>query len=240
MNDTHKLPRLYVCVPMSEGAPVPLTAEQAHYLKNVLRKGQGDHVRVFNGAGGEWLLELQELGKKGGMGLCARLLAAQSAVSRRVHLLFAPIKKARLDFLIEKAVELGATDLHPVITSRTENRHLNTDRMTAQIIEAAEQCERLDVPQLHAARPLADMLAAWPVQTAILAAIERQEAPPLSTRSVAGNEDIGGLIGPEGGFSPDEIDLLGRYETVKPVSLGPRILRAETAAMLFLSCVFLK
>lgn len=155
--------------------------EQAHYLKNVLRKTEGEYVRLFNGRDGEWVYCLTALGKKGAEARAQEQIRAQTEKNRKIHAYFPPIKKNRMDFMIEKAVELGVTDLHPILTQNTETRKINEDRLQAQIIEAAEQCERLDLPILH---PLSDIFAALKSCSApVYAAIERIEAAPMQQDS---------------------------------------------------------
>jgi 16S rRNA (uracil1498-N3)-methyltransferase len=227
----HKLPRLYVTQPLSKDNHIPLSVEQAHYLKNVLRLKIGDQLRAFNGKDGEWLLTLTTLEKKSAEASATKQLTEQDDPKQKIHLYFAPIKKNRMDFLIEKAVELGVTDLHPIITERTEVRKLNTERIKAQIIEAAEQCERSDIPILHPITQLSVLLQNPSFDYTILAALERQDAPHLG---MVGTE-IGFMIGPEGGFSLEEIKILSNHPKIRAVSLGTRILRAETAALYILS-----
>lgn len=222
----HKLPRLYLDVPLSAGGDIPLDPGQAHYLGTVLRRRPGDGFRAFNGRDGEFLCRLQACSKKGGEATAETMLRPQGNPPRPVALYFSPIKKARLDWLVEKAVELGATALHPVITQNAEARDLNMERTKTRIIEAAEQCERLDIPSLHP--PI--KLAAIPQDIRIFACIERSNPDtPTLAKAVPETGDIALLIGPEGGFSNDEIAALLRSKNITPVTLGPRILRAETA-----------
>jgi 16S rRNA (uracil1498-N3)-methyltransferase len=231
-----KYPRLYTPENLQEGLAVLLSADQAHYLKNVLRRTIGDHVRVFNGRDGEWLAAIETLDKKSGTLKPLELLKNQELPARRIHLHFALIKKARLDFLVEKAVELGATDLHPVVTRYCDVRAINHGRMEAQIIEAAEQCERQIKPTLH---PLKEMRFVFHnMNMPVLACIERGNYEPVSrflANSGYNQEDIGALIGPEGGFSDEEIESLLNTPHIKPVSLGNSIYRSETAALKILS-----
>ncbi|HEY8963794.1 MAG TPA: RsmE family RNA methyltransferase [Alphaproteobacteria bacterium] len=232
--DLYKFPRLFVTAPLSVGASLILEGPQAHYLKNVLRKSDGDQVRLFNGQDGEYVGTLN-FGKRDATAALTERVRAQKPRSRRVHLLFAPLKKDRLDVLIEKAVELDATDLHPVITDRTEVRDMNETRVAAQIIEAAEQCERLDIPKLHPIGKLEKVIAAWPKAVPIFAGIERSDAPIINAGMVPIN-DAACLIGPVGGWSDFERDLLNAANgTVVPISLGDNVLRSETAAAVLLS-----
>ncbi|HRQ60019.1 MAG TPA: RsmE family RNA methyltransferase [Alphaproteobacteria bacterium] len=191
-------------------------------------------MRLFNGRDGEFLANLEEIGKRGAGARVGACIRPQSQLLRRVHLIFAPIKKARLDILIEKAVELGATDLHPVMTARTENRKANPDKLELQMIEALEQCERLHKPALHAAQTLPALLKNWK-DSPIMACVERAEAAPLAKALPQG--DIALLIGPEGGFTPDEIAAISASPACTPVSLGEAVLRAETAALCGLSII---
>lgn len=233
-NDLYKFPRLFVATPLGVGEDTVLADTQAHYLKNVLRKGDGDHVRLFNGLDGEFLAVLS-VAKRDVVAKTIERVRAQKPRTRRVHLIFAPLKKDRLDILIEKAVELDATDLHMVLTDRTEVRDPNETRIRAQIIEAAEQCERLDIPTLHPVQKMEKLIAAWPKSIPILAGLERSNAPVISDKIIPIN-DAACLIGPVGGWSDFERDLLNAAtDTVVPVSLGDNVLRSETAAAVLLS-----
>jgi 16S rRNA (uracil1498-N3)-methyltransferase len=230
-DDYIKLPRLYVDGELKTEAS--LGEGPAHYLRSVLRLSGGARLRLFNGRDGEWLGEIAALDKKAASVRLLEQIKKQPSARTPVHLLFAPIKKDRLDFLIEKSVELGVTDLHPIVTNRTEIRKVNNERLQAQITEAAEQCERLDLPALHALSDLPVKLAGWDSAIPLLACIERAGAPVL--RHV--NPPAAILIGPEGGFDESEKAALARYAFIKPVSLGDSILRAETAALKALSLV---
>lgn len=230
----YHLPRLYVPEPLIEGAEVSLSEAQAHYLKNVMRLGGGADARVFNAANGEWLANLSFPSKKRALALPRRILKSAENIPVRRHLVFSPIKKDRMDWMIEKAVELGVTDLHPVLMRRSVIRDIKPERIEMQIIEAAEQCERMDIPVLHPILSLDKFLQQFSGQSPLYAAIERQEnAAVLSGIKVDG--DFAFLVGPEGGFDPEEIELLTAQNFTRPASLGPRILRAETAALFGLS-----
>ncbi len=221
--------------PMKENSDIPLEANHAHYLKNVLRKDAGQELRVFNGTDGEWIAQITELNKKRGLATLTKQIQPQDTDTRKIHLIFSPIKKQRLDFVIEKAVELGVTDIHPIIMKRTENRKLNADRINAQMIEAAEQCERLTIPRLHNLVEMNKKLANWGDHPTIYACIERSDTKELSTYNETYTQECAFLVGPEGGFTPQEIEGLSKYKAIKPVTLGPKILRAETAALYCLS-----
>jgi len=233
-SDTHKYPRLYLDADFVHGSNVELEAGQNHYLRNVLRKQEGDFLRVFNGRDGEWLARILKLGKKLGeavLDICVRD-QPEAGVRREVHLYFSPIKKQRMDMLVEKAVELGVSALHPVITHRTVSRKINEERIRAQIIEAAEQCERMDVAELYPALGFGEVLAG--IEAPLYACIERSDdALPIAKCELSGR--VAFLIGPEGGFDEAEIMQLRACEKVVPISLGDTILRAETAAIACLS-----
>lgn len=228
-NDLSKSSRLYVHADLHSDAGVSLPDDQAHYLKNVMRATVGDSVRLFNGRDGEWHGVIDTLDKKKAVLSLSAQIREQPAPRRPVHLLFAPIKKARMEWLIEKSVELSVTDLHPVITHHTEVRDINHERTLAQIIEATEQCERLDIPHLHELRPLKNVLGDWPKDIPVMIGLERADAPILGDILPA-QGPLAFLIGPEGGFSAEEKSWPDSLPILKPVSLGPDILRAETAA----------
>lgn len=237
MENLYKHTRLYINAPFVKSEEILLNSSHSHYLKNVLRKDTGDFLRVFNGVDGEWLARIDCLNKKNGSAMLAEKVKQQPSVRLPLLLFFSPIKKQRMDFLIEKAVELGVTGLYPVISNRTENRKLNEERIKAQIIEAAEQCERLDVPILHPSQKLSELLSVSSgalFSVPFLACLERNEdSSPISSFSY----DKGGafLIGPEGGFDISEVNGLKSNENIGLVSLGDSILRAETAAVACLS-----
>ena len=189
-------------------------------------------MRIFNGADGEFLATISALGKKDGFATAREKIKDQPESVAARALYFAPIKKSRMDFLIEKAVELGVTSLHPVLTQRTENRKINDERLRAQIIEAAEQCERLTLPALHPMVKLENVIGK---KVPLYACIERAEGVALRSLDPAQNAAF--LIGPEGGFTPDEIEMLNKASHVTALNLGENILRAETAAIKCLSGV---
>ena len=234
MTAYYKYPRLFLNHGLLPEAQIPMTPEHAHYLRNVLRSQEGDRVRIFNGREGEWLCSIVEIGKKKGVFKVEERIREQVDPDFSAHLVFAPIKKQRMDVMIEKAVELGVTHLHPVLTNRTENRRFNTEKARAHIIEAAEQCERLDVPVLSDIMDFKAFVVGWSGKT-ILACIEREEAPHLS--DFLGKGDAVFLIGPEGGFDEGEIELMGHADCIQAVSLGKEILRAETAGIFCLSAL---
>ncbi len=233
-----KLPRLYVDQELKKSVLMVLDNTQAHYLKNVMRRKTGDSLRIFNGKDGEWLGVLSFPSKKTAEIAIQKQLLPQSQRQHAVHLVFAPIKKARMDWLIEKSVELGVTHLHPVLTQNTEIRQINEKRIEQQIIEAAEQCERFDIPSLAPLQPLKTLLQNRESKTPLLACIERETAKPVKDAlSKSNRDDIAFLIGPEGGFTQEEKDMLGSTENIIPISLGTNILRSETAACYVLSAL---
>lgn len=222
--------RLYVEQPLGPGQPVPLSRDQAHYLFNVMRLGTGAHVLVFNGRDGEWRAEVSEAGRRGGTLACvSQTLPLQMPPD--LWLLFAPIKKARTDFIVEKAAELGAARIVPVQTDFTNSERIRQDRLQAHAIEAAEQCGGTFVPEVSDLVPLDRLLSDWPAERRILWCNEHlvgaREA--LLRGGVRGAWAV--LIGPEGGFSTAERHRLAAMPQVVPASLGPRILRADTAAV---------
>jgi len=225
------LTRLFVTSALESGASVTLDQGQAHYLLHVLRAKPGDRVLVFNGRDGEWQAELAAAGKRGVV-LTARARTAQQEDVPDLWLAFAPVKKTPSDYLVQKATELGVSKLQPVFTRRTIVSRINDERLLANAMEAAEQSGRLTVPEIGAATTLEKLLAAWPRERAIFFCDEGGEALPLADAArKAGDGPAAILTGPEGGFDPAERERLRALAFVTPVSLGPRILRADTAAL---------
>ena len=206
-----------------------MDAAQAHYLSGVMRLRPGDAVQVFNGRDGEWQAQLVETSKRGG----SLSVTAQTGPQRDppdLWLAFAPIKKARTDFIVEKAAEMGAARILPVQTEHTNSDRIRQDRLQAHAVEAAEQCGGTFVPPVAALQPLPALLGGWDPARRILWADEARAGPAQALAGLPrGPWAI--LIGPEGGFSASERAHLGRLPFVTPVSLGPRILRADTAAV---------
>ena len=223
--------RLYVEAALGEGARVVPDDAQAHYLLHVMRTKVGDTVRLFNGRDGEWLASVAEISKRSCVLVCRQSLAPQSHVPD-IWLVFAPIKKTPADYVVQKATELGARRLQPVFTRRTIVTRVNLERMRANAIEAAEQSERLDVPEVGEPLSLNALLAGWPEGRAIVFCDEAGEAPPIaSALADIRNGPTAILTGPEGGFDPEERETIRARPNVVPVSLGRRILRADTAAL---------
>ncbi len=222
--------RLNVDDDLAAGDVVGLNASQAHYLRSVLRLSPGAEVALFNGRDGEWLARIDGIGK----GWASLELVRQSRPQTPepdVWLLFAPIKRGRVDYLVQKATELGAAALLPVTTRRTVVARINLVRLGTTAAEAAEQCRRLSVPPLHEVRPLEKVLADWPEGRQLLFCDEAGQAPPPGQALAGASPGPWAiLIGPEGGFEPSEAAALRGHAFVTPMSLGPRILRAETAA----------
>ncbi|MEL7465362.1 MAG: 16S rRNA (uracil(1498)-N(3))-methyltransferase [Pseudomonadota bacterium] len=223
--------RLYVECVLAAGSEAPLTREQAHYLANVMRLKAGDEVALFNGRDGEWRAAVAKIGRREAVLALTSKLREQSEPPD-LHLLFAPIKKARTDFIAEKAAEMGARALRPVFTRFTNSERVNEDRLRAHGVEAAEQCGLLSVPEVLPAMRLDRLLDEWDPNRRIMFCDETADhgAAAESLRE-AGGGPWAILIGPEGGFAPEEVARLRAAPFATPVSLGPRILRADTAAV---------
>lgn len=204
---------------------------QAHYLARVMRLGGGDRARVFNGRDGEWEVELALAGRVVEAIPVGQLRPQPATASVGPQLLFAPLKKTRTDFAVEKATELGASMIRPVATERTQTHRVKTERLVSLAIEASEQTERMDIPLIEEMLPLPKALDDWDRSLPLVFCDEAGEAAPMAEALSSVNADAGGgvLIGPEGGFSPAERAELHALDFVHAVTLGPRILRAETA-----------
>ena len=225
------VPRLYVEDELSQGAALTLGGAAANYLGNVLRLSAGAQVKLFDDRSGEWLAEIVEAGKKRvTLAVLDRLRPREDVPD--LWLLFAPVKRGRIDWLVEKATELGVARLVPVLTARTVVERLNLERLRAHSIEAAEQCERTALPELSGPRKLEGALRDWPEERTLYFADEGG-GDPLASEAEAGPAAI--LIGPEGGFTDDERDRIRDLPQARAVSLGPRILRADTAALAAIS-----
>jgi 16S rRNA (uracil1498-N3)-methyltransferase len=223
--------RLFVDASLEPGGAVTLDEGQSHYLLHVLRAKAGDRVLLFNGRDGEWLGEISATSKRG-VTVALRAVTEQQTEVPDVWLLFAPVKKTPSDYLAQKATELGARKLQPVFTRRTIVTRINQERLKANAVEAAEQSARLTVPEIGEAVALEKLLDAWPGDRRIFFCDEGGDAKPLAQAArEAGEGPCAILTGPEGGFDTGERENLRRRPFVTPVTLGPRILRADTAAL---------
>jgi 16S rRNA (uracil1498-N3)-methyltransferase len=223
-------PRIHVESALQEAQPVALTHDQAHYLTGVLRLVAGDPVRAFNSRDGEWLCYLAPLSKKAVALHCERQVA-DAKPPPDIDYVFAPLKHARLDYLVQKATELGARRLRPVMTARTIAERVNLERMRANVTEAAEQCNLVYLPEVLEPQPLAGLLAAWPAGRQLVCCDETMTAENPLTRLREVKTPCAILVGPEGGFTPEERARLKAHPQVLSISLGPRIMRADTAAI---------
>ncbi|MEA2929136.1 MAG: rRNA (uracil1498-N3)-methyltransferase [Hyphomicrobiales bacterium] len=232
-----RTPRLFVDEPLSEGAEVALVRAQANYLVNVLRLKPGAHVALFNGRDGEWRASLLAGGKKAVRLAIDERIRAQ-AVPGDLHYLFAPLKHARLDYMAQKAVEMGASRLQPVITRHTQVQRVNLERMRTNAIEAAEQCGILTIPEVKDPLAFSAFVDGWVPDRLLVFCDEEADVrdPVEALKSGRGGALVGPtpvslLIGPEGGFAPEERTALMSLPNVLRIALGPRILRADTAAV---------
>lgn len=226
-------PRLFLDAPLQEGGDLALTREQANYLVNVLRLAQDDAVLVFNGRDGEWRARLSRASWKAAI-LRIETRTRPQERAGDLHYMFAPLKHARLDYMVQKAVEMGAGRLQPTITHRTQAARVNLSRMRANAIEAAEQCGILALPEVAETSTLEKLLDDWPADRHLVFCDEDAGvADPLAVLAAA--LPVGGpvalLVGPEGGFDPGERADIRRLPQCVAISLGPRILRADTAAV---------
>ncbi|MDR3516174.1 MAG: 16S rRNA (uracil(1498)-N(3))-methyltransferase [Azospirillaceae bacterium] len=232
----HPATRLFVDPALNADATITLDSDRTHYLRHVLRLEIGATLALFNGRDGEWLARLSHATKAAITLTVSHPLRAPAPESD-LWLLFAPIKGQRIDSIAEKATELGASVLWPVFTRRTEASRVNVARLRANAREAAEQCERLTVPEVRDPEPLERVLAAWPAARPLLWCAEAGPADPIgvaAARIAPGPAAF--LVGPEGGFDHSELDALAKLPFVVAVGLGPRVLRADTAVFAALAC----
>lgn len=238
-----RTPRIYLDAPLAEGREVALDRDQANYLLNVLRLERDDDVLLFNGRDGEWRASLAGSGKRA---LSATVVERQREQPRAgdLHFLFAPLKHARLDYLVQKAVELGASRLQPVITRHTQVARVNLDRMRANTIEAAQQCGVLNLPEVAGPAAFRAVAGADTGRLLVFCDEDAEVSDPVAALAAArarlpagGPPPLAVLIGPEGGFAEDERAALRQRPNVLRLSLGPRILRADTAAVAALALV---
>ena len=245
MDKRHSQIRLFCDAPLHNGADIMLGKDQAHYLHTVMRKSVGTQIALFNGKDGCYLSEITELSRKSAIIRCLSLQERQW-YSPDIWLLFAPVKKARLDFMAQKATELGASVIWPVKTDYTQVKMMKDERLQANAIEAAEQTERLDIPEIRPFTNLQNVLADWPDDRVLLFCDERlseqgkKTDQPYQAHRILNEmtlEKCAILVGPEGGFSMAEKEQIDALPSSVGLSLGPRILRADTAALAALSVV---
>jgi len=231
------VPRLYIEAPLGRGATVELDPARAHYLQHVLRREAGAEVLLFNGRDGEWQGAIEALARSGARVALARQTRPQQA-GPDLWLIFAPLKRERIDILAEKATELGCHCLWPIFTQHTAVTRVNTERLRVHAMEAAEQTERLEVPEIRTPAKLGEILAHWSPARRLIVCAEFGEALPIAP--ALGQMPRGGayaiMTGPEGGFARSELDALAKLPFVTAVGLGPRVLRADTAALAALAC----
>jgi 16S rRNA (uracil1498-N3)-methyltransferase len=222
-------PRLFVPGPLAAGAGVAVNGPQAHYLGKVMRSAAGDAVILCDDQTGEWLATVEAVGKRD-LGLRVERLLRQREAVPDLWLCAALLKKDRFDLVLEKACELGVAEIHPVLTRRCVADRINPDRVRATLIEAAEQCARTALPVAHAPVALAALLTGWPTERALFFADEAGGAPAAASFA-AHNGPAALLIGPEGGFDDAERAMIRAHPCAVPITLGPRVLRGETAAI---------
>lgn len=226
----NSLARLYISEPLSSNLTLTLARPQSHYLINVMRMVNADEFLVFNGVDGEWKVTITDANKK-----CTSVSVTEQTLPQinepDMWLLFAPIKKDRTDFIIEKATELGVSKILPIITERTQNSRVNIERLQATAVEATEQSRRLTVPEFEVAQNLQVALENWPSSRRLIYLDETGNGQPLAQLLQDKTDNLAFVIGPEGGFSPSELDAMGKLIFSVGADLGPRILRAETAVV---------
>jgi 16S rRNA (uracil1498-N3)-methyltransferase len=232
-----RLQRLFVDTPLSSDTKHEVSSEQFNYLANVLRLEAGAKVLLFNGRDGEWLAEVNFPSRKKIVLEPVEQTRPQPEASD-LHYLFAPLKVGRLDYLVQKAVEMGAGVLQPVMTQHVQGKIANLNRLRANVAEAAEQCGILSIPEVAEPRKLPDLLERWPPDRRIIFCDESDEGQnPLPVLARVSERKLALLVGPEGGFSEDERTLLRSLPFVTAIPLGPRILRADTAAVAALAVI---
>lgn len=237
MRANYKLQRLFVDAPLESGARVEADAKQANYLRNVLRMKDGAELLVFNGRDGEWRARLSVTGRRDAALVLETRERPQPAAPDLVYA-FAPLKAGRLDYMVQKAVEMGAGVLQPVFTRHTQVSRINSDRMRANALEAAEQCGILSIPDCNEPVALDALLEAWTPDRALVFCDEDHRTDnPLDRLAPLAGRPLGLLVGPEGGFSDEERARLRALPFVTAIPLGPRILRADTAAVAALAVI---
>jgi 16S rRNA (uracil1498-N3)-methyltransferase len=237
MRANYKLQRLFVEGTLSGGAAIALDETQSHYLLTVLRKEDGAEVLAFNGRDGEWLCRIKRNGKRRALLMAERQVRSQPLESQ-LRFLFAPLKVGRLDYLVEKATEMGAGTIEPVLTAFTQNRNVTVDKLNRWALEAAEQCGVLAVPYIAQSKTLEAALANWDANVPLIFCDEASPFNnPLTALATLKRGPLAVLVGPEGGFSDTERTMLRDLPFVTAIPLGPRILRADTAAIAALAVV---
>ncbi len=237
MEETPPKARLYITDDLAKGQMITLNKDQSHYVTKVMRLKKGNHVALFNGKHGEWWGKIVDDSKK------AASLSVEKCVRKQenepdIWLCFAPVKYGKIDFLAQKSTELGVSKLLPIDTKRTVVKRLKHERLVANAMEAAEQSERLSVPEVEGLQTFGKLLENWPQDRLLIVADETGGGePPADLLPVLRESRLAVLIGPEGGFAPEEIKQLAMHPAVKRMSLGPRILRADTAALAALTCI---
>lgn len=236
-NEYYKTPRLYVTQGLQQGADIALDKGQSHYVANVMRQRVDAPLRLFNGQDGEWLARIISASKREVILHLEEQLRAQSGLAD-IHYLFAPLKHARLDYMVQKATEMGIAQLQPVITQNTNVNRVNVERMQTNVVEAAEQCNLLAIPKVCEPAKLDAFLGNWPEDRKLIFCDESaQSASPLELLGGLKPQPIAVLVGPEGGFTETEREVLLNHPKSLAISLGPRIMRADTAAVAALSLV---
>jgi len=239
---SHTWPRLFVEEKLSTGTFLTLEAEQSHYLVNVLRASEGNPLRIFNGADGEWQATISDSpkSKKKGVTLTIQTLLREQTAEPDLWLCCAPIKRTHFDFMIMKATELGVSVIQPILSARTQIREAKPERLRAIAIEAAEQSERLTIPEIRPPLTLDRLIKTWPAKRLPVLCAEFGNAQPVAQAlqgALARARPCAAIVtGPEGGFTQEEMAQLQAMPEILPVRLGPRILRADTAAIAALSC----
>jgi 16S rRNA (uracil1498-N3)-methyltransferase len=232
-------PRLFIDAPLQAGARIALDRGQANYLLNVLRLKAGESVLIFNGQDGEWRAEVEVEGRKAAGLVCVELTRKQGAAPDIIYA-FAPLKHARLDYMVQKAVEMGAGVLQPILTRRTQASRVNLERMRSNAVEAAEQCGILSIPEVREEENLERFVKGLEKDRLVVFCDENAPVSnPVEALAKLGNNQAGlvVIVGPEGGFTDQERALVAAHERCVCVSLGPRILRADTAAVAALAIV---
>ncbi len=237
MRANYTMQRLFIDAPLGKGQPVAASPQQYNYLANVLRMGDGAEVLLFNGRDGEWKAILTIIAKKK-LSITPIEQTRSQPPHPDLHFLFAPLKVGRLDYLVQKATEMGAGSILPVLTQHTQVHKVGVERLQSNVIEAAEQCGNLSVPTVHEPVKFDALLSAWDASRRIIFCDEDAATNnPLGKLGAVRERRLAVLIGPEGGFSDSERKMLRSLPFVTPIPLGPRILRADTAAVAALAVV---